>query len=68
MAMTHKNIHWIMTRYDHTNPHGEMTTSHIARLIGCDINYTRKELQRMFEGRIVKKIKGRGKTLKWSAV
>ena len=45
-----------------------MTTFHISNLIGHEINYTRRELQKMSGKGMVKKITIPGKTLKWSAL
>ena len=65
--MTHKDIHWIMSRYNHDNPEMWMSTSHISLLIGsCDVSWTRKELKKMEKSGLVR-MKKSG-SLMWSAI
>ena len=64
--MRHNDIHWIMTRYNHDDPHMWMSTSHVAKLIGKETEWTRVELGKMVKIGMIK-VKKQGHLL-WSAI
>jgi len=64
--MKHKDIHWIMTRYNHDNPQMWMSTSHVSKIIGKEVTWTRNELKKMERAGLVKSKKYG--FLMWSAI
>jgi len=55
-----------MTRYNHDDPHMWMSTSHVAKLIGKETEWTRVELGKMVKIGMIK-VKKQGHLL-WSAI